>query len=97
MRSCFIPALLLLLSVPSLADEGRRSWPSHGYRVRAPYESYWVPPAGRHHLGRPHWDDRPHHITYVPVYREPRPVFIPAPPPLPLPPPPVTIHIRLGF
>lgn len=94
MRSCLIPALLLLLSVPVLADEGRRSWPPHGYRGRAPRESCWAPPAAWHHPGRPYRVDHPYHVTYVPVYREPRPVFIPAPP---LPPPPVTIHIRLGF
>lgn len=98
MRSCFIPALLLILSVPALADEGRRPWRSHGHghRFQSSREECWVPPAAPYHARHPHRDYHRSSVVYVPVHREPRPVFIPAPP-RHLPPPPVTIHIRLGF
>lgn len=97
MRSWLTCSLSLLLAVPALATEGRRSWPPypHGHRPPAYGNRCEEPSMNWRHRHRSH----PYgHVYHRPVHVDPRPVYIPAPPRHLLPPPPpVMIHIRLGF
>ncbi len=99
MRCWTVSAFLLLLAVPTMADDeyGWRHSRSHGRRPPAYRHGYMAPPPAWRHYGRgPCPEIRPGYVYYGPAHYEPQPVFLP-PPPRPLPPPPVVIHIRLGF